>query len=70
MRERFSIDEQRLERIAILEIKNKRLEELLDNSESNLRSVFDRVKNGEDVYLCYPDGSTIRIAARHEEDAP
>ncbi len=64
MRDRFSQDEARLERIAILEIKNKRLETLLEEAEANLRSIFDRVKSGEDVYLCYPDGSTIHIVAR------
>ncbi len=66
MRDRFSVDEQHLERIAILEIKNKRLEILLEEAEKNLRSIFDRVKSGEEVYLCYPDGSKIHLVAKAE----
>lgn len=68
MRDRFSQDEARLERIAILEIKNKRLEVLLEEAENNLKSIFSRVKAGEDVYLCYPDGSTIHIVALEETE--
>jgi hypothetical protein len=68
MRDRFSMDEKRLELIAVLEIKNKRLEILLEEAEKNLRSIFDRVKDGEEVYLCYHDGSRIHLMAQGGED--
>lgn len=69
MRDRYSMLEQSYERIALLEVKNKRLEELLEGAESNLKSIFDRMKTGEGVYLCYPDGSTIHIVAREETES-
>jgi hypothetical protein len=63
-RDRYSHTEQLTERIAILEIKNKRLEMLLDEAERNLASIFERVKSGEEVYLCYSDGTRIYLTAR------
>ena len=32
-----------------------------DMAIKNLESLFERVKNGEETYLCYPDGEIIYI---------
>lgn len=69
MRDRFSMIEQANERIAILELKNKRLQELLESAESNLRSIFERVKDGENVSLHYQDGSVISVVAAPDTEA-
>lgn len=55
-------------KIAVLEAEKSILESRLRDVESNLESIFDRIKRGEEVYLDYRDGSRIYIQARPEED--
>jgi hypothetical protein len=64
MRDRYSSHEQLMEQLAIMKAKMERLESLLTDAESSLESIFERVKNGQDVYLDYPDGSRIHIQAK------
>jgi hypothetical protein len=61
MRNRYSHEETLASRIDILTVEKKRLEMLLETCESNLQSIFDRVKSGEEVYLCYEDGSILYL---------
>lgn len=61
LRDRYSSAEQLGSRIDILTVEKKRLESLLDAAESNLNSIFERVKEGQEVYLCYPDGSLLYL---------
>jgi hypothetical protein len=63
LRDRHSITEQLAERIEVLEMQNKRLESFLSENESKLRSIFDRIETGEEVWLCYGTGERIRIQA-------
>ncbi len=63
MRERHSTYETMRDQIAILEAKLKLADERLASAETSLASIFERIKKGERVYLCYDDGSTIDIQA-------
>jgi hypothetical protein len=63
LRERHSNESQLSDRVAILEAEKKLLEQKLEAAESNLRSVFERIRAGEPVYLQYGDGERIHIAA-------
>lgn len=66
MRDRHSTGAQRDEEIAILRTKLDHLSRLLDAAESNLTSIFERIRNKEEVYLDYPDGTRIYIQAAPE----
>lgn len=61
MRNRHWLEESLAAQIDILKSEKKRLESLLEDAESNLMSIFDRVKTGEEVYLCYPDNSVLYL---------
>lgn len=67
-RDKHSLFEQALDRIAILETEKRLLEEKLVRAESNLDSVFDRVRKRETVWLDYADGERIYIGAVEAED--
>jgi hypothetical protein len=66
MRNRYSSVEQQAEYIVVLEARLKHTGELLKHAEDNLRAIFDRIDNGEEVYLDYPDGHRTHIQAAPE----
>lgn len=63
MRDRFSTVERQAEDLVMLRAKSDRTEMLLKAAEDNLNSIFERIKDGEEVWLDYPDGSRIYIQA-------
>lgn len=63
MRDRYSAVEQQAELLHLIRAKNERLESLLSAAESNLSSIFERIKDGDEVWLDYPDGSRVYIQA-------
>lgn len=61
LRDRYSSVEQLRLKVRQLETEKSHLEGILESAESNLKSIFDRVKNGEEVYLDYPDNTRIYL---------
>lgn len=49
------------EQLAIENAKRVLAEIYRDQAIRNLESVFERVKNNDEVWLCYPDGEIIHI---------
>jgi uncharacterized protein YdcH (DUF465 family) len=70
MRDRYSFESRQDEEISVLKAKNEHLSRLLDSAQSNLESVFERIRNGEEVYLNYKDGTRIYIQAVLEPKNP
>lgn len=67
MYDRHSTVERQALEIDILKAEKKRLEMSLDTANSNLESIFERVKDGEEVYLCYPDGNVLYLTGSSDK---
>lgn len=56
-----------IRQIAVLKAERSVLEDRLRSVESELESIFDRLKRGEEIYLEYRNGDRIYIQARPAE---
>ena len=61
--DRHKCEQVQADLLAVAKARYERLYAQCTDLESNLRSIFDRIKGGEEVYLCYEDGSRIYIQA-------
>lgn len=66
MRNRHSLEWSEYHNRKMLEARLQVMEMHLQDTESNLKSIFDRVRAGEEVYLDYEDGTRIYLVAREE----